>query len=201
MEFPDNFKDAVKLVCEEWNKAERAIKSAEQVNKKVINPAVYELRYAGRRFVEAVEQSEVDAQKALSLCQDAHFDCCRARHDAIDAITSYVTEVMDLAVKKLGAGIVLDKFPEIKDMNVLLSDMRAKIAKSREERDKRDIIYSAIEADKLSELVPLYERFKQSEPLLMAAATSERRALNLYKIFGWGGLIFAFATLIVTFVF
>lgn len=36
---------AFAVVRSEWNKAERAIKLAEQVNSEIVNPAIYELRY------------------------------------------------------------------------------------------------------------------------------------------------------------
>lgn len=67
------FGEAVEEVCSEWNKAEKAIKSAEHVEGQVVNPSIYELRYAGRRIIEALTIQESDPEKALRLLSDAHF--------------------------------------------------------------------------------------------------------------------------------
>lgn len=155
MSFPETLPDALVSVADEWNKAEEAIKLAEQINKGIINPAVYELRYAGRRLVECIAVKDSDKKIALELAKDAHFDCCRARHDAIDAATSYMAEVIELAAVELGADVLLDKFPKITKITYLLSTVRAKVTKSRKERDDRDIIYTAIQADNLSIIMPL----------------------------------------------
>jgi hypothetical protein len=100
---------AVSAVRDEWNNAEAAIKLAEQVNGEIVNPSVYELRYAGRRIVEALAHPDIEQGK--KLLGDAHFDCCRARHDAVDAATSKISADLDLAVKHLGADTVLKSFP------------------------------------------------------------------------------------------
>ena len=41
-------------ICAEWDRAEKYIKLAEQIGGKVVFPAVAELRYAGRRIIEAL---------------------------------------------------------------------------------------------------------------------------------------------------
>lgn len=58
-------------IHDEWNKSEEAIKAAEQVNGRVILPAVKELRYAGRRIVEALH--------LIGAGDDDHAPPCRAR--------------------------------------------------------------------------------------------------------------------------
>src|SRR5688572_5247091 len=101
----DELTRATSRVSAEWNKAETAIKLAEQVNGEIINPAIYELRYAGRRLIEALEAASAgDRQEALSLLRDAHFDCMRSRHDATDAATSKIVSDLKIAVEYLGHG-------------------------------------------------------------------------------------------------
>ena len=99
-------------VADAWDKAEHAVKLAEQVNSQVVNPAIYELRYAGRRLIEAYQLELSGDLKGCADClKNAKMDCMRARHDAIDAATSKVTIHLDLAVQKLGASRVLSCFP------------------------------------------------------------------------------------------
>jgi hypothetical protein len=109
----------------EWNRAERAIKIAEQVEGQIVNPAIYELRYAGRRIVEAFDLLESDPTSALQRLQDAQFDCCRARHDAIDAATSKMAATLDNAQEKLGIDVVMTHFAEFPAMIQGLGEVRA----------------------------------------------------------------------------
>jgi hypothetical protein len=176
MKLGDDFSAAIAEVSSEWNRAEKAIKLAEEVSGEIINPAIYELRYAGRRIVEALAKASDGAEEnARLLLRDALFDCCRARHDAIDAATSKISADLDLAVKKLGPDTVLQNFPKITDLLGELGAVRDKIAMSREKRDDRDAIYDSIERDRLTDIVGLFRTFRASEPLMKAAAKKQRR--------------------------
>lgn len=173
----------------EWNRAERAIKIAEQVEGQIVNPAIYELRYAGRRIVEAFDLLESDPTSALQRLQDAHFDCCRARHDAIDAATSKMAATLDNAQEKLGIDVVMTHFAEFPAMIQSLGEVRDKIAISREKREDRDAIYASIEAVELVGLTAIFSRFRSCEPLMRESAKRNRRQLMGSKIFGWVGVI------------
>lgn len=174
---------------QEWNRAEKAIKQAEQVHGEIINPAIYELRYGGRRIVEAFDLiAEDDTDKALARLHDAHFDCCRARHDAIDAATSKIAAQMDNAQTRIGVDILLANFSELPDLVHHLGEVRDKIAVSRENRDDRDKIYASIQEDNLDTIIAIYNKFLSSEPLLRATAKKARREKVWSRIFGWGGL-------------
>jgi hypothetical protein len=184
MDFGDA-SELVSLIFDEWNKAEKAIKIAEQVNGEIINPAVYELRYSGRRLVEALGHLQNnDNEKANKLLHDAHFDCCRARHDAIDAATTKISNDLAIAVRKIGPRIVLDKFPNytmlIKELNLI----RTLIVKSREDRNNRDAIYESIASDNLTTIVGFYAEFQACEPILRTEGRWSRAKLVLGAL-GW----------------
>lgn len=177
--------ELIAQILEEWNKAEKAIKIAEQVNGEIINPAVYELRYAGRRFVEAVDHiNKGTNDKALKLLHDAHFDCCRARHDAIDAATSKISADLKIAVRKIGSSFVLDKFPNYISLIGELSAVRGLIAISREDRDNRDKIYATVESDNLQTIIKYYNEFQASEPILRNAGKWSR-VKTVFGFVGW----------------
>jgi len=149
MELSEEIEAALVELSLEWNKAEGAIKLAEQVNGEIINPAIYELRYAGRRLIEAFARvSSGNVAEALRLLRDAHFDCCRARHDAIDAATAKIVSDLEIAVARLGPEAVLTSFPEFSQLLGALGEVRDKIAISREDRQNRDAIYETLESGK-----------------------------------------------------
>ncbi len=174
MEFA-NLEGGIAAVLDEWNKAENAIKKAEQVNGEVINPAVYELRYAGRRLVEALAEKDNDPDKAIKLLGDAHFDCCRARHDAIDAATAKISSDLDIATNKIGAHNILTYFPEWRDLAQELIQVRELIANSREHRNDRDKIYNVLQNENLDWIVQIHSQFKANEQTMVLAARGERR--------------------------
>jgi hypothetical protein len=72
----------------EWDAAEAAIKAAESLNRRVIIPAIYELRYAGRMVVDALATSEKSLQS--DLFADAIARCRRARAEAEEAQAMYL---------------------------------------------------------------------------------------------------------------
>lgn len=193
----DQIDAAFLAVRQEWNKAEKAIKQAEQVHGEIVNPAIYELRYGGRRIVEAYDLvAENSLEKARIRLNDAHFDCCRARHDAIDAATSKISAQLDNAQQRIGVDILLTHFGDFPDLVHLLGEVRDKIAISREDRDNRDAIYASIQDDHLDDIVAIYNKFLSNEPLLKEAAKRERRNKVLSYMFGWGGLVVGVAGLL-----
>lgn len=174
----------------EWNEAEAAIKLAEQVSGKIIDPAIYELRYCGRRIVEAISLAdEGNHIECLKRLQDAHFDCCRARHDAIDAATSKIAADLEIAVAKLGPEILLEKFHKTSELYSELSKIRGAIVKSRKNREDRHAIYAVIQAGNLNTIIAIYSEFQACEPLMVAAARRQRHERYLNRGLAVGGVL------------
>ncbi len=185
MHLSDDVTQLILSIIDEWNKAEKAIKIAEQVNGEIINPAVYELRYSGRRIVEAFGYlQQNDIVKANKLLNDAHFDCCRARHDAIDAATTKISNDLAIAVRKIGPRFVLQNFPSYTQLIKELSSTRRKIANSREDRENRDVIYSSIESDNLTTIIDYYDEFQANELILKRSGRWERLK-TVFSFLGW----------------
>ncbi len=192
----ESYGESFARICEEWDRAEEDIKLAEQVCHKVVFPSVKELRYAGRRIVEALNQLSTDDsaeadKKIKSLLQDAEFDCHRARHDAIDAATAKIALDIDIAVKKLGYSSILTPYPEFPNLKNELSKVRKKIKASRRNRDNREAIYSVIEAADFGDIVELFVGFKNAEPIMLGLAKKQRAHLLIGYAIGVMGLILA----------
>lgn len=198
-------------ILEEWNKSEKSIKLAEQIDYDIVKPAIYELRYAGRRIVEACALSGSNNEKALQLFHDAKFDCHRARHDAIDAITAKMVGDLDAAVKHLGPENVLPNFPKFPDLLNRLNVIRNKIAVSREDRENRDAIYETIETADLQSLesaeavntsvLELFDQFRASEPLMIAGVKKQQRSEKINLFFAVSGSVIGIAGIIIAVVF
>lgn len=164
------FDTLISSIRSEWNKAEKAIKQAEFIDGEVVNPAIFELRYAGRRLIEALDCKESDPQQSIALLRDSLFDCHRARHDAIDAGTAKMVGDLDAAIEFLGADIVMANFTDFSEYFGLLTEVRSLISESREDRQARDKIYAVIEIERFDRLVQLCGHFRACEPMIINAA-------------------------------
>ncbi len=166
-----------KKVLDAWDDAEVAIKQAENVNMEVIIPAVAELRYAGRRFVETkVLEQEGKLKDAHAKFEDAYFFCCRAQHDAIDAATAKITKDYAICVKGIGASEKAIAFPENNEFRDQLRAVQDNVVKSREDREKRDMFYAMLGKTDFPKILELYKKFQDSQPGLEELARKARRA-------------------------
>lgn len=183
-----------KSVVDEWNQAEEDIKLAEQVDNKVIIPAIKELRYAGRRIIDAVSiiynlpNNAENSEKVASLIGDARFDCHRARHDAIDAATSKMALDSDIMIDKIGYKDILAAYPAFPNFIQKLNEIKTKIAESRKDRENREAIYSSIEGNYFPALVKEYRDLMGCEKMMIAMA-KQSRSESFYGKWGfWFGI-------------
>lgn len=185
----DIFNALISEIVSEWNSAEKAIKHAENVDGEVIIPSINELRYAGRRIVDALHAKNTDLEKAVTLLRDAKFDCHRAKHDAVDAATSKMIGDLSAALEYLTANVVMANFQSFSRFYKNLTTVRQKIAISRENREDREIIYDTILSVDLDGLIQDYNEFTACEPLMVKIADQQRAADTRNKIYGAAGII------------
>jgi hypothetical protein len=195
MSFPPRFSENLNKVVEAWNAAEEDIKAAEQIEKKVITPSINELRYAGRRLVEALQKidDEVDHDRAAALLDDAWFDCLRARHDAIDSALMKMALDCEAAVKRLGPRAVVATFPNFSSLLRLLESANQKIRQSRRDRNNRDAIYETVSTVDFPRIIELFDEFRASESLMKHLATRDRRVVTISLGLGVLGVLFGIA--------
>lgn len=174
-------------IAAEWNKAEEHIKVAEQVCDNIVIPAIKELRYAGRRIVDAIGkmQSAETHSEVIAFLKEAQFDCHRARHDAIDAATSKLSIDLDIMEKKLGLEVILPVYPDFPSLYKRLNALRVKIRQSRKDRENRAAIYSVLEGDDFPALVDKFNDMRRSEELMVRMARKRRRS----EAWGIGGTL------------
>lgn len=196
----DDHRSLLDCIYGEWNRAEGDIKQAEQVCAEVVNPAINELRYAGRRLIDAIGSAYAgkDHAHVKALLTDALFDCHRARHDAVDAATSKIAIDLVIYPDKLGIDVVLQAFPHFSDLVGEVDALREKIVASRTIRENRENIYTGIETVDFPSLVASYNRFKASEPIMRELAERNRKAKARDRLLGIGGVLIGVISLAVT---
>lgn len=146
-------------VLAEWDKAEQAIKIAEQVTGQVAIPSVMELRYAGRRIGEAARA--IDRPEQFShLMADAKFDCLRAQHDAIDISVNFIAKFIDEVILKTEPLALGGKYAAVKQYLQKIEDYQAKISQSRLSRERRSEIYESLQID-LANVQHEFAKFKE----------------------------------------
>jgi hypothetical protein len=197
MQIEDEHAQLLSEIKSEWNKAEEDIKLAEQVCLKVVTPAVKELRYAGRRIVDALHYIKLgtDKDKILEFLVDAKFDCLRARHDAIDVATAKMAIDLEIMVKKLGYEAILLAYPNFSTLRKELNRVRSLIAKSRGQREHRENVYSGIETTDMEGIIKLYNEMNAAEPIMQAFVSKSRKHTLANNIFGGGGFLVGIASL------
>lgn len=172
----DEFDAKITQIIAEWNKAESDIKTAEQIGGKVVFPSIKELRYAGRRVIDAIDQSRKGKlDLAVEYLVDAHFDCCRGRHDAVDATISIMASEMQVILSKVGYDSALKAFPEFSKLNSMVVNSQKLIASSRQDRNQREKIYASVEGVPFNDMVNSYRDFKANEPVMRSLASWERK--------------------------
>lgn len=193
----DRYAALLTEISAEWNKAEEDIKIAEQIGDKVVYSSISELRYAGRRLVDALAaiSDNADEEAVRNFVQDALFNCHRARHDAIDAATSAMARDLEYATNNFSPEIIQRIYPELHTIAADVKTLRDKISESRKDRGNREAIYGAIEKDDFKKIVDSYLGYKNSRERIIAEQEREEkyrkrlmRNANIGAVIGFVGV-------------
>lgn len=178
--------DLLRSISDEWDKAEKDIKLAEQVSGKVVFPSIKELRYAGRRLVEVMKlmSSSGDIQEINAKLHEARFDCHRARHDAIDAGTAKISADLGIMVKKLGYDSILKMYPDFGQLHRDLNKIRKQIAASRNNTLARGAVYEELEQDSFPKIVEDFHSLQSCEDAIKGLARKERLGKAIVIVVG-----------------
>lgn len=184
------FKDLIA----QWNIAERRIKKAEQVQgNEVVNSAIFELRYAGRKLIDALQlilhtdwqnDNQIYEQIRRYLA-DAIEDCVKAKHDSIDAMVDFVTTWFDELEDRISLKKLIEMFPEYLDVTSRIAVIQDKIAHSRQHRTTaRDSVYDEIEANDYEDILRLYDKMRLSRDRVQAIVDSDtlREWINIIAL-------------------
>ena len=172
---PDTSAGQRELVLK-WNAAEEAIKRAEVLSHLICLPAINELRYAGRRVLDAIGQVDQVTQK--QFFDDAHRLCERAQIDALDAQVVYLLSTYKDTPPRRLSEQQLEEYRKLQ--SVLTELMRAQIRRREPKRD---------DDESINLLLPLISKATELHlsllPDLMSARASELRTANLGETLRW----------------
>jgi hypothetical protein len=168
----------------QWNIAERRIKKAEFVQGgEVVGSAIFELRYAGRKVIDAhtlvlTKEWRTDPKVYDDICRflaDAIEDCVKAKHDAIDAIVDFITNWFEELETRVGLRKLVELFPEYLDTTARIAQIQDKISQSRENRiAARDGVYDEIETTDYEVLLKLYDKMRLSKERIEVVSSEIR---------------------------
>lgn len=146
-------------IANEWDRAEKVMKLAERVRAEAIYASVNELRYAGRRFVDALRAEhdpnglEPDLE---TCCSEALQFCYRAQHDAVDATILFVQRALNEYESEFGLALLMQHFPSVAELRAKLHEVDDIVISSREDRLKRRATYNDIIDNQLPSIVEGY---------------------------------------------
>lgn len=163
-------------IVSEWNKAEVAIKEAEQLGEETAYPSINELRYAGRKIAEVITLQEQDApqEEINALISDLRMDIRRAIHDALDASVAIITMRIEIVRGNIPASVIRQVYPEYIDLIHDSQAVHARIQEARENRLQRNQIYKNMHENEFKSLIARYKRFMASEEILLEEAEQEK---------------------------
>ncbi|MEA3008860.1 MAG: hypothetical protein QOJ91_552, partial [Sphingomonadales bacterium] len=185
-EIPKGIAGLFSAIQDEWDRAEEVIKLAEQVTAHAVIPSIQELRYAGRRLIDALHAytSGEPIDRVLALLEDARFSCHRSRHDAIDAAISTMGIDSEAIARQMGYDIVHSSYPDYVNFLRRLDEVRRAIVTSRGRRSDRDEIYAAITAGDFPGLVQDYKDLRRSEVTMRIIAGRKKLGIWISLLAG-----------------
>ncbi len=176
---------AFSRIADEWDKAEKLIKTAEVTRNEVVLASINELRYAGRRLVDALRAA--DACRADPACQKSKEElnryvsetlsfCQRALHDAVDAIILHIRTQIQEYDKSFGPALLAEKFPVILEMKTTLRGAEKLVVLSREDRLTRGEEYEKLALHQIPKLLEWCDQLEANQALLLELTEEKRRS-------------------------
>jgi hypothetical protein len=165
-----------------WADLERRIKEAEQLNESVKVAAINELRYTGRRFMDAwliASKEEKDITDEDRIEFDTHIRLAEqyfinSDHDLSDSIITFFSERRLLWLEKYGLKNAIEMYPFLHTWVAQLEEARSIVRSSREDRTARIDGYKRIVSEIIPDLITRYRDIINSEALYLARYRRER---------------------------
>ena len=168
------FSEEINEIIAKWNAIERRVKEAEQICGEAIIPAINELRYAGRQFVDAMAilvqaaKTSEDYQKIERHLSNVRYNLTNADHDCTDAMCLFLHEKLGRLFNEYSLPLVFKYFPDYKECFERMEGANTAITASREDRKNRVATYQAIADFHIPRLYEFYNAIILSEPLILA---------------------------------
>lgn len=188
-------RELYKKISDRWNRCERLLKTAERVRGEVLHPSINELRYAGRRFVDAISilsednVSDENHKAAESYLNEAFMFCMRAEHDCVDAVVTYAHLLIEKSSDEYGLFLLIQACPSLEKYRIIKPRIDKLILSSREERGRRDDLYQEIIGSYIDDMVDIICSLELAEPLIKKQKENMRNEKIINYTIGAIGVI------------
>lgn len=152
-----------------WAIVEDLIKKAKEVHPSIGIAAINELRYGGRKVIDAFiayQQQQQDNDNNINDNNinehliEAKLDILKARHDVIDETVNFCNASFIWAREKIGGRDIQESSSASKKLLSKINDMQKLIQESRAKREDRKKIYKNIGGD-IEYLTCIYNEWKK----------------------------------------
>lgn len=152
-----------------WAIVEDLIKKAKKVHPGIGTAAINELRYGGRKVIDAFiayQQQQQDNDNNINDNNinehliEAKLDILKARHDVIDETVNFCNASFIWAREKIGGRDIQESSSASKKLLSKINDMQKLIQESRAKREDRKKIYKNIGGD-IEYLTCIYNEWKK----------------------------------------
>lgn len=195
-------KEKLTALAEHWNAIERRVKQAEQVRGEVVIPAINELRYAGRKVIDAWLLYE----KPISTTEDQNeFDetlavikqyLLNADHDVSDAVCFILHKEMQNFLRRYGEKTITKYFNDFPSFLARMKDVNNTVSQSRQTRMDRADKYEDIANNYIPALIGYYDQLLTSAELALEAELKQRYLNRCIIAFGTIGSLASIIALI-----
>ena len=168
-------------LADEWDKAEAYIKKAEGITENVTAVAIAELRYAGRRMIDAIReyQKSGESDDFITFADEARMFCYRAQHDAIDSCFLYLRKKLRYMQNRFGLELI--QRHSSADYNALwdtIYEADETVSLSRGDRGKRNEVYDKLATEIIDLMVTTNRSLEKNEKLIVDEYNKRVRADN-----------------------
>jgi uncharacterized protein YdcH (DUF465 family) len=185
MSNPDYLATFADIVAK-WNAIEQRLKEAEQICGDAVVAAINELRYAGRQFVDAMMiylKGDLSAEQQVSIekhLNHVQYNLMNADHDCTDAVCLYFHERVKRIQKEYGFELIVKYLPEYQELFDRMDGANKEIARSREDRQNRLVIYRTLADFHIPRLYEFDQKILTCEPLMLAYKRKTRLKRNVW---------------------
>ncbi len=152
------FAEKFAAIAAQWNRVERRAKEYEHFQEGANVSAINEMRYAGRRIVDALTIlfSDGKPEEIHAALIVAETYLINAEHDVTDGICFVVLRRLDRVIKKYGRDQIAEHYPDFWHVYPLVLDAQKIIQGTREDRQQRKTDYKKLAEEYLPKLNALY---------------------------------------------
>ena len=176
---PMDARDCVTHLTDHWNLIEERLKRAEHIRNGTNIAAINELRYAGRKLIDAWNIFNKDNRSKED--EDALHECIavakqyliNADHDISDGICLFIHSEIQAYIRKFGIKTITKYFHEFPTLLVDMGRVNQIVSNSRSRRDERIVLYKDISDNYIPKLIDFHERLITSAELALAEEKRE----------------------------